>query len=746
MSSRRVDIRTTRKARPTSESVASLSSNTRTRSEARAPQQSAKKKSTKISKPSSSKKESSDSKPEQTSPSSEAQLKSRRRRADTSGYIRRRFLYDEDDDNFKEKAAKSKTSKSQKRVSSHETKYRTSPLALMAASSANYQRKRKKNTDRSPSPVLSRSPRGRRGRRPKVFSPQIEGYSEDNMSSYDVEASEDEEFSEGIEGRIPESYSHRRPRVEYDENTQLIKPVFRRIQKRDSYRTEGAFSSESHQDYESNIPDLIFDDGMSDFTRHRGPVALGRRTRHRIVPQTSLSRNEEAKQMSDYHESEYYGMADSDPDFRHQVRGNFSLDHGISMDDSSRLDVNEWGGHMGGMESDDPNSNIRQTSVDIEDFAGDLLPQTATNSSCPPASGSSRRKSPVRPMQVIRNEMPLYHSENGGNAGHSSGANLIQPASTASAGLVDLCAAAVLDSSSGQTSIQVSQASTQIPISNVQSTSVQPITSTAQYSLINPGLVSLQPDGRVFVDTSVRAPITGYTITSTPPMSKISLMQARINYGSPQNVSKSRVSASLAVSSKSGGLSNSSANSSARRRPTILKRKEAPPTSSANPPPPPSKVSPVNRPPPPPFMRNALRNMQTSPLMSTLQRSVRPVTYTIVSPGQTGGIFTVTPTSNLQQSTTPSASSQTASSRLFGPKRTSATSITEVRPVPPSQSNVAVISCLPAQSVVTPETANKEECGQGYSGGVPANSINDSQEKENIVSDGSMAGYQNLPQ
>lgn len=101
-------------------------------------------------------------------------------------------------------------------------------------------------------------------------------------------------------------------------------------------------------------------------------------------------------------------------------------------------------------------------------------------------------------------------------------------------------------------------------------------------------------------------------------------------------------------------------------------------------------------------MRNALRNMQTSPLMSTLQRSVRPVTYTIVSPGQTGGIFTVTPTSNLQQSTTPSASSQTASSRLFGPKRTSATSITEVRPVPPSQSNVAVISCLPAQSVVTP--------------------------------------------
>ncbi|VDO05734.1 unnamed protein product [Rodentolepis nana] len=705
MSSRRVDIRTTRKARPISESISTPSSNTRTRSDVQAPQKNARKKSGKLSKAPSSKKDDSTSKPEQLSPNFDAQMKSRRRRADTSDYIRRRFLYDDNEgENSKEKSNKSKTSKSLKRVSSHETKYRTSPLALMAASSANYQRNRKKNTDRSPSPVRSRSPRGRRGRRPRVFSPDMGEYSEDNLSNYDVGASGDEEFSEGIEGRISESYSHRHSRVEYDENTQLIKPMFRRVQKRDSYRTED-FHSESHQNYESNIPDLIFDDGIPDFTRRRGPISLSRRVRHRIVPRTSLSRDVN-KEMPDYNEN--YDMADSDPDFRHQVRGNFPLDHNISMEDSSRLEVGDWGGHIAGIESDDLNSNNRQAPVEIEDFAGDLLPQTATSSNCPPSSGSSRRKSPVRPMQVIRNEIPLYHSENGGNLGHSSGANLIQPTSTASAGLVDLCAAAVLDSS-GQTSVPASQTSTQIPISNVQASSVQPIiANAAQYSLINPGLVSLQTDGRVFVDTSVRAPITGYTITSTPPMSKISLMQGRINYGTPQNASKSRSSTSLAASSKGGGLSNSLANSSTRRRPTILKRKEVPPTSSTIAPPPPRKASPVNRPPPPPFMRNALRNMQTSPLISTLQRSVRPVTYTIVSPGQAGGIFTVTPTSNLQQSSTPSASSQTASSRLFGTKRASAGSITEVRPIPPSQSNVAVISCLPAQSIVNPSYRNCE--------------------------------------
>ncbi|KAM7539712.1 hypothetical protein Aperf_G00000023908 [Anoplocephala perfoliata] len=318
-------------------------------------------------------------------------------------------------------------------------------------------------------------------------------------------------------------------------------------------------------------------------------------------------------------------------------------------------------------------------------------------------------------MQVLRSETGFY-PENG--ASGQAGANLIQqkiaypsfsqsssvvePVSTAAAGLVDLCAAAVLDSTA-LTSSQVSQPTTQTPVSSVHSS--QPIISNAaQYSLINPGLVGLQSGGRVFVDA--RTPITGYTVTSAPPISRISLMPGRINYGQPQSISRIPHSTGggkatgTSVVSSSGVPSNSSANSGSRRRPTILKRKELPPISTSSPAPA-QKISPAQRP-SPPFMRTALRSMQTSPLMSTLQRSVRPLTYTIVSaPGQ-AGMFTVTGASNLQ-SIPPNL--QTASSRLFGAKRTLAPSATaEVRPLGPvaAPSNVALFSCLPPSSIVTP--------------------------------------------
>lgn len=162
--------------------------------------------------------------------------KSRRRRADTSNYIRRRFLYDDDNNNedTRERSSKSKVAKSQKRIPSQEVKYSTSPLALIAASTTNYQRKRRKNTERSPSPAHSRSPRGRRGRRPRVFSPHVEEYPDDHLPNCIIDPSEDE-LCEEIEGRLPGSYSHRRSRADYDENSQLIKPVFRRAQKRDSF-------------------------------------------------------------------------------------------------------------------------------------------------------------------------------------------------------------------------------------------------------------------------------------------------------------------------------------------------------------------------------------------------------------------------------------------------------------------------------------------------------------------------------
>lgn len=170
------------------------------------------------------------------------QLKSRRRRADASDYIRRRFLYDDNDD-AAEKVAKSRSVKSQKR-NSHETKFQNSPLALMAASSANYQKKRRKMNVASP-PIHSGSPRSRRGRRPKVLSPPTDEYSEDNMSGYDM-GSSDGEFSDEFGSKIPESYSHRRSRIEHDENSHLIKPMFRKVVKKEPYKT-GDYRSDSHQ-------------------------------------------------------------------------------------------------------------------------------------------------------------------------------------------------------------------------------------------------------------------------------------------------------------------------------------------------------------------------------------------------------------------------------------------------------------------------------------------------------------------
>lgn len=52
-------------------------------------------------------------------------------------------------------------------------------------------------------------------------------------------------------------------------------------------------------------------------------------------------------------------------------------------------------------------STMPPQPVDIEEFAGDLLPQRSTMA--PPVTGSSRRKSPIRPMQVVRTEPLIYH-------------------------------------------------------------------------------------------------------------------------------------------------------------------------------------------------------------------------------------------------------------------------------------------------------------------------------------------------
>lgn len=56
------------------------------------------------------------------------------------------------------------------------------------------------------------------------------------------------------------------------------------------------------KDYETNIPEVIYDDGISDFTRRRGPQAISRKVRHRIVPRNLPG--DEFKEMGDFHKEE----------------------------------------------------------------------------------------------------------------------------------------------------------------------------------------------------------------------------------------------------------------------------------------------------------------------------------------------------------------------------------------------------------------------------------------------------------
>lgn len=108
-------------------------------------------------------------------------------------------------------------------------------------------------------------------------------------------------------------------------------------------------------------------------------------------------------------------MPDSDEAFRNQVHGAFSLDQVVSASEANRITSAEWSGQLGESVDPIPMNAAKHSGVEIEDFAGDLLPQTSSAANCPPTSGSSRRKSPIRPMQVLRNEPILYHAENGGS-------------------------------------------------------------------------------------------------------------------------------------------------------------------------------------------------------------------------------------------------------------------------------------------------------------------------------------------
>ncbi|KAL5966652.1 hypothetical protein TSMEX_005617 [Taenia solium] len=622
--------------------------------------------------------------------------KSRRRRLDANDYIRRRFLYDNDP---MEKLSKPKQANVHRRAVSRDMKFRNSPLALMAASSANLQKKRKRFHDKV-LPSSDQSYRCRRGRRPKLLISDlvVQDKSFDNSSLLDGDSSADERISVECGNQMAGNYVDRNVQLEHDENSHLLKPLFRKTHKKNAYRHDGDSSSDalqSHPDYASSSPGFFLNEDMNDFTRSRGPLVLK------------------------------FGLSDADEAFRHQIHGAFSLDQVVSASEANRVASAEWSGHLG--ESVDPSSinPAKHPGVEIEDFAGDLLPQLSTTVNCAPTSGSSRRKSPIRPMQVLRNEPILYHAENGGSTSvNPTGATLIQQkqlvpsfsqptgsetVSTVAAGLVDLCAAAGLDSTASNQP-QLSHITTECTDSGEHS-SQSIIANVSQYSLINSNLVSLQPGGnkvalfigRVFVEASPRTPIAGYTVTPTASVPRVSLIPGRYNYGQPYTLSRMPHSTSGTKSvSATSGSANSSANSSSRRRPTILKRGAVPtPILSANP----VSKTPTGYNVPrlsPPFMRTALRSVQASSLVPGAQPSTRPVTYTIVSAAASGqpSVIAVASTSIGANSST----SQTASSRLFGLKRSVGTPpTTEARPISSfsSSSNLTLISCLPSSSLVS---------------------------------------------
>ncbi|VDD83411.1 unnamed protein product [Mesocestoides corti] len=658
--------------------------------------------------------------------------KPRRRRVDSSDYIRRRFLYDDDSS---QKTSKGKSTKTLKRSASYDLRFRSSTVALMAASSANLQRKRKRihgKTTLDPSFIHDR-----KGRRSKPLSPVLNDklqLSDSHSSADEAESATDEQISpnDGV-ALATANYPDRHVKMETGgDSHRLLKPLFRKLYKKGSCKQEPAVSPETLQntpDYIHELPEIFLDDHMTDFTRSRGPVVLSKRARHRIIQRPSPPRTNFIKQMSEYSSREFHELAISDTDeaFRHQVRSNFALDC-----DSTRVVGGEWSGRLTRTAEPGPSVSIRpQSGVDVEDFAGDLIPQSSVTTHCPSGSGSSRRKSPIRPMQVLRSEPIMYQSDHSGATCATSGAPIIQqrllapsfsqsPGSGVTGvsnvqGLVDLCAAAGLDSTATGHS-QPSPAPAECGASTGQHTpTLVSSVHSSSYNLVKSNLVSLQPSGRMLVDTSAGQPISGYTVASATPISRISLMPSRCSYGSSQNTRLPQASSGSKSLPVNSGPTSSSNNSGSRRRPTILKRGAVPtPTPSTNqyrkisshtgirtlP-----LISPSTTPHlSPPFMRTALRGAQPSHIAPGVQPSRQPLTYAIVSAAAAGqpGVIAVAPNN---RGTAAFPSSQTASSRLFGSRRNanSGTTALETRPVPSSTSSSALtlISCLPTPSVVS---------------------------------------------
>lgn len=139
-----------------------------------------------------------------------------------------------------EKLTKPKQANAHKRTASRDMKFRNSPLALMAASSANLQRKRKRFHDKA-LPSNNQSYRCRRGRRPKLLISGLVDHDKSfsNSSLLDGDSSADERISVECGNQIAGNYADRSVQLEHDENSHLLKPLFRKTHKRNACRHDG---------------------------------------------------------------------------------------------------------------------------------------------------------------------------------------------------------------------------------------------------------------------------------------------------------------------------------------------------------------------------------------------------------------------------------------------------------------------------------------------------------------------------
>ncbi|VDN11214.1 unnamed protein product, partial [Dibothriocephalus latus] len=367
-------------------------------------------------------------------PSSDEQ-KPRRRRLDAEDYIRRRFLY-EDDTQPKRVRNKSSVSKIASDVSS---RFRNSgsTAALMAVSSANLMhKKRKKHADKVNHPIKSRVPlQSRRGRKPKPRSYDSRLSEADSMNRSgpvdDFDNDTEGHTSDDARSPVPD-YPYRPGDFRHYErsagDTNPLAPLFHNA-KHPSYRNrELSLSPEGiHNQADQRFApfsELVLDDNAAGFNRSADPQMPNRRIRHRLVPKPTR-KPEIPKPLSSY-PGRGFDVAEFETPEKTGFHGHSDISPIMPMpenvDESIELHNTQPEPQMEQMnlQVDDKGQLLAPhdpSVVDVDEFSGDLLHQRMA---AVPATGSSRRKSPIRPMQVVRTEPLIYQDPVGERVGREA--------------------------------------------------------------------------------------------------------------------------------------------------------------------------------------------------------------------------------------------------------------------------------------------------------------------------------------